>query len=95
MESFGIENKVFYFCTQEIYTMQIKQKMVGKTMDGVVMTVNVPATLDRMERGESVFFTNVVNENTLRNTCVRLRHSTGKAWTVDKCKEGFTVTRTV
>ena len=64
-------------------------------MDGVVMTVNVPATLDRMEKGESVFFTNVVNENTLRNTCVRLRHSTGKAWTVDKCKEGFTVTRTV
>lgn len=69
--------------------------MDGKTMDGIVMTVNVPATLDRMERGESVFFTNVVNENTLRNTCVRLRHSTGKAWTVDKCKEGFTVTRTV
>ena len=69
--------------------------MDGKTMDGVVMTVNVPATLDRMEKGESVFFTNVVNENTLRNTCVRLRHSTGKAWTVDKCKEGFTVTRTV
>lgn len=75
--------------------MQINKKMVGKTMDGIVMTVNVPATLDRMERGESVFFTNVVNENTLRNTCVRLRHSTGKAWTVDKCKEGFTVTRTV
>lgn len=91
----GNANKMIYFCTQKIYTMQIKQKMVGKTTDGIVMTVNVPATLDRMERGESVFFTNVVNENTLRNTCVRLRHSTGKAWTVDKCKEGFTVTRTV
>lgn len=69
--------------------------MSGKTTDGIVRTINVSATLDRMERGDSVVFSSEVCENTVRNTCVRLRHRTGKAWTVDKSKEGFTVTRTV
>jgi hypothetical protein len=64
-------------------------------MKGIVQTVNVTATLDRMERGESVVFSLDTSENTVRNTCVRLRHATGKAWTVDKGKEGYTVTRTV
>ena len=64
-------------------------------MDGIVRVINVNATLDRMERGESVFFSFEVNENTLRNTCVRLRSKTGRVWTVDKGKDGYTVTRTV
>lgn len=64
-------------------------------MKGIVQTVNVTATLDRMERGESVVFGIETSENTVRNTCVRLRHKTGKTWTVDKGKEGYTVTRTV
>ena len=64
-------------------------------MKGIVQTVNVTATLDRMERGESVVFSLETSENTVRNTCVRLSHATGKAWTVDKGKDGYTVTRTV
>ena len=64
-------------------------------MKGIVKTVNVTATLDRMERGESVVFSLETSENTVRNTCVRLKVRTGKAWTVDKGKDGYTVTRTV
>lgn len=46
-------------------------------MKGIVQTVNVTETLDRMERGESVVFSLETSENTVRNTCVRLRHATG------------------
>lgn len=64
-------------------------------MDGIVQTINVRATLRNMKVGTSVFLSNDVNENTLRHTCVSLKTETGGFWTVNKCKEGFTVTRTV
>ena len=64
-------------------------------MKGIVQTVIVSGSLDRMERGESGVFSLEPCVNTVRNTCVRLRHATGKAWTVDKGKDGYTVTRTV
>lgn len=63
-------------------------------MRGVIQTINVSATLRAMEIGATVFLSNDVNENTLRNACVRLRNATGGIWNVDKVgKKGFKVTR--
>ena len=75
--------------------MQIKQKIVGKTMEGVIQTVNVSATLRAMDIGANVFFDSEVNEITLRNACTRLKSAQVGAWSVDKIgKKGFKVTRT-
>lgn len=64
-------------------------------MEGIVQTINVAATLKGMSVGASVFLGSEVNENTLRNTCVRLKGMKVGAWEVDKVgKKGFTVTRT-
>ena len=61
----------------------------------VIQVINVSATLKAMEVGANVFFGSDVNENTLRNACVRLKNVIGGAWTVDKVgKKGFQVTRT-
>lgn len=63
-------------------------------MRGVIQTINVSATLRAMEIGATVFMSKDVNENTLRNACVRLRNVTGGIWNVDKVKgKGFMVTR--
>lgn len=63
-------------------------------MRGVIQTINVSATLRAMDIGSTVFFDKEVNENTLRNACVRLRNVTGSIWNVDKVKDkGFMVTR--
>lgn len=63
-------------------------------MEGIIQTINVAGTLKAMEIGGNVFFDSKVNENTLRNACVRLKNSVGGAWSVDKIgKKGFKVTR--
>ena len=62
-------------------------------MEGVVQTINVRATLRQMAIGTAIWLEGV-NENTLRNTCTKLRDK--GCWTVDKKKEpaiGFIVTR--
>ena len=62
-------------------------------MEGVVQTINVRATLRQMARGTAIWLEGV-NENTLRNTCTKLRDE--GCWTVDKRREpttGFIVTR--
>jgi hypothetical protein len=64
-------------------------------MKGIIQTINVTATLKSMEIGANIFLGAQVNENTLRNACVRLKNVVGGAWTVDKIgKKGFKVTRT-
>ena len=64
-------------------------------MKGIIQTINVSATLKAMEVGATIFLDSDVNENTLRNSCVRLRSTGIGAWTVDKQKRnGFMVTRT-
>lgn len=64
-------------------------------MKGVIQVINVSATLRGMEIGANVFFKADVNENTLRNACVRLKSSIGGSWSVDKQgKKGYKVTRT-
>ena len=74
--------------------MQIKQKLTGKAMEGIVQTINVSATLRSMKVGATVFFnTDQVNENTLRHTCTRMKNEEGGFWTVDKSRIGYTVTR--
>lgn len=72
--------------------MQIKQKSAEKTMEGVVQTINVRATLRQMARGTAIWLEGV-NENTLRNTCTKLKEE--GCWSVDKKKNpnGFLVTR--
>jgi hypothetical protein len=74
--------------------MQIKQKLTGKAMEGIVQTINVRATLRNMKVGASVFFNmDQVNENTLRHTCTTLKNEEGGFWSVDKSRIGYTVTR--
>lgn len=64
-------------------------------MKGIIQVVNVSATLRAMEVGANVFFDSDINENTLRNSCVRLRNTIGGVWSVDKVgKKGYKVTRT-
>lgn len=75
--------------------MQIKQNKTGKAMKGIIQVVNVSGTLKAMEPGATVFFGSNVNENTLRNACVRLKNAVGGSWRVDKVgKKGFIVERT-
>lgn len=63
-------------------------------MKGVIRTINVCETLRSMEVGANVFFEPEVNENTLRNTCVRLKNLEVGAWCVDKMgKKGYIVKR--
>ena len=63
-------------------------------MKGIIHTINVSATLRAMDVGADIFLSDV-NENTLRNSCVRLRSTGVGAWKVDKQKgKGFIVTRT-
>lgn len=61
-------------------------------MEGVIQTINVRATLRNMARGTSIWLEGV-NENTLRNTCTKLREE--GCWEVDKKTNpnGFLVTR--
>lgn len=61
-------------------------------MQGVIQTINVRATLRNMARGTSIWLEGV-NENTLRNTCTKLRDE--GCWEVDKKTNpnGFLVTR--
>ena len=67
---------------------------MGKAMKGVIQVINVSGTLRAMEIGASVFFGANVNENTLRNACVRLKGAVGGSWSVDKLgKKGFMVKR--
>ena len=67
---------------------------MGKAMKGIIQVINVSGTLKAMEIGASVFFGAEVNENTLRNACVRLKNNIGGAWCVDKIgKKGFMVKR--
>jgi hypothetical protein len=67
---------------------------MGKAMNRVIQSVNVSATLKAMEVGGNVFFNADVNENTIRNACVRLKSTIGGAWSVDKIgKKGFMVKR--
>ena len=62
---------------------------------GIIQTINVSSTLRALEVGANVFFPAEVNENTLRNACVRLKSTMGGAWSVDKIgKKGFLVNRT-
>lgn len=64
-------------------------------MKGIIHTINVSATLRAMDIGANIFLDSDVNENTLRNSCVRLRSMGVGAWKVDKQKnKGFIVTRT-
>lgn len=65
-------------------------------MEGIVQTINVTATLRSMEVGASIYLSNEVNENTLRNACVKLKNEVGGFWSVDKRRNpvGFIVTRT-
>lgn len=63
-------------------------------MKGIIHTINVSATLRAMKIGADIFLSDV-NENTLRNSCVRLRSAGVGAWKVDKQKDkSFIVTRT-
>lgn len=63
-------------------------------MKGVIQTINVCATLKAMEIGGNIFLDAAVNENTLRNACVRLKKVTGGQWSVDKVgKKGYHVKR--
>lgn len=61
-------------------------------MKGVVQTINVRATLRQMTPGSSIWLEGV-NENTLRNTCTKLRGE--GSWSVDKTRniDRFLVTR--
>lgn len=61
-------------------------------MRGVIQVINVRATLRNMARGTSIWLEGV-NENTLRNTCTKLRDE--GCWEVDKKTNpnGFLVTR--
>lgn len=64
-------------------------------MKGIIQTINVSATLNAMSIGANIFLTSDVNENTLRNACVRLKSLGRGAWVVDKQgRNGFIVTRT-
>lgn len=64
-------------------------------MKGIIQVINVSATLKAMEVGANIFLDSDVNENTLRNSCVRLRSTGIGAWKVDKQgNKGFIVTRT-
>ena len=64
-------------------------------MKGIIHTINVSATLRAMAVGANIFLDSDVNENTIRNSCVRLRSMGVGAWKVDKQKnKGFIVTRT-
>lgn len=64
-------------------------------MKGIIQVVNVSGTLKAMEPGATVFFGSDVNENTLRNACVRLKSVGHGSWRVDKLgKKGFMVERT-
>lgn len=62
-------------------------------MEGIVQTINVTATLRNMAVGSSIFLSSEVNENTLRNACVKLKNEEGGFWSVDKGRTGYTVTR--
>ena len=63
-------------------------------MEGVVLEINVRKTLRSMTRG-TVIWLEGVNENTLRNTAVKLRNANEGLWSIDKrsSQEGFYVTR--
>lgn len=61
---------------------------------GIIQTINVSSTLRAMEVGADVTFPVEVNENTLRNACVRLKATQVGAWSVDKNSSGYKVTRT-
>lgn len=63
-------------------------------MEGVVLEINVRKTLRSMTRG-TVIWLEGVNENTLRNTAVKLRNANEGLWSIDKrsSPEGFYVTR--
>lgn len=63
-------------------------------MNGIIRDINVSATLRAMGIDSTVFFSSDVNENTLRNACVRLKGANVGAWCVDKVgKKGFMVKR--
>jgi hypothetical protein len=64
-------------------------------MKGVIQSISVSKTLKAMRVGADIFLNSDVNENTLRNACVRLKSVGIGAWVVDKQgNKGFIITRT-